>query len=156
VKVRAATAADADEVVRLAVMMFESMGMDASSAAWQDAARRHVEERLGRDVAIFVVDDPGDRRLAAVAAGTIVERLPTPFNPGARTGYVQWVCTEPAFRGRGLARELMAWLLGWFEAEGVTTIELHATEAAEPLYRSLGFDSSGPLALRRRPMTTDG
>lgn len=37
------------------------------------------------------------------------------------------------------------------EAENVAAIELHATSIAEPLHRSMGFDDTGPGALRRRP-----
>jgi len=47
----------------------------------------------------------------------------------------------------------MAALMSWYEAHGVPTVELHATAQADALYRSLGFDDSGPVALRRR-MTT--
>jgi hypothetical protein len=44
----------------------------------------------------------------------------------------------------------MAALLAWCEERGAKTIELHATPTGEPLYRSLGFDDTGPPALRRR------
>lgn len=148
---RPAEVEDAAEVVRLAAMMFESMGMDTSDPAWHEEGRRHVHERLGQDLAVFVVDHPlAPGRLVASAAGTVARRLPTPMNPSALAGYIQWVCTEPDFRGRGLARRVMAALMSWYEAHGVPTVELHATAQADALYRSLGFDDSGPVALRRR------
>ena len=157
IDVRMATADDAGEVVRLAAMMFASMGQDSTegedaAGGWRDAGRARFLERIGGDsLATFVVDDP-DRpgRLAASAAGSVVERLPAPLNPGGRAGYVQWVCTDPAFRGRGLGRLVMSALLDWYDRLGVGVVELHATAVAEGLYRSLGFDDSGPVALRRR------
>ncbi|MBV9283751.1 MAG: hypothetical protein JO176_04005 [Acidimicrobiia bacterium] len=32
------------------------MGVDASAMDWQEEGKRHLRERLGRDLAIFVVD----------------------------------------------------------------------------------------------------
>ena len=146
-----ATGSDAGEVVRLAAALFTSMDIDASGPEWQEAGRRHVEERIGTDMAAFVVDHPSvPGRLVASAAGTIAPRLPTPLNPAGVAGYVQWVCTDPEFRGQGLARSVMRALLDWYDDQGVPAVELHATPMAEALYIDLGFNDSGPRALRRR------
>jgi GNAT superfamily N-acetyltransferase len=148
---RPATPGDADEIVRLAQLMFASMGMDLADSTWEQSGRRHVCDRLGADLAVFVVDHRSrDGRLVASAAGTIARRLPTPLNADGRAGYVQWVCTDADQRGRGLGRRVMTALLGWYEANGVMAVELHATPMAEPMYRAMGFDHSGPPALRRR------
>ena len=150
VNARAATIDDADEVVRLAAVLFASMGADVSDPEWQAAARVQFTTRLGHDAMAFVVDHPSRAGLAASAAGTIATRLPTPFNPSARTGYVQWVATDADARRRGYARETMRALLDWYEEQGVPVVELHSTEVAEPLYRGMGFGDDGPVALRRR------
>ena len=142
---------DSLEVVRLARVMFDSMGIALPDTGWEGIGKAAFERRLGADLAAFVVDDPSQKgRLIASAAGTINERLPGPFIPGGIVGYVQWVCTDPAFRRQGLARRVMAALLDWYEARDVRTVELHATPMAEPLYVSLGFEDTGPRALRRR------
>jgi ribosomal protein S18 acetylase RimI-like enzyme len=88
--------------------------------------------------------------LAASGAGTISTRLPSPNNPTARVGYIQWVATDPDARRRGHAREVMAALLDWYDERQVVVVELHATTDGEPLYRSLGFGVEGGIALRRR------
>ena len=150
-EVRPATVSDAAELVRLAGVMFASMGMDVTGEQWLHNGRQHVEDRLGTDVAAFVVDDPdAPGRLLASAVGTVASRLPTPVNPSGRAGYVQWVCTDEAHRGRGLGRQVMTALLGWFDEQGVLAVELHSTEPAEGLYASLGFSDEGPRAMRRR------
>jgi GNAT superfamily N-acetyltransferase len=154
--VRAATADDAREVVRLGRLMFEAMGIDASGEEWQREGERHVRQRLGRDLAVFVAAHPEiPNRLVASAAGTIAARLPGPRNSAGRVGYVQWVSTEPDFRRRGLCRRLMESLLAWYGANEVDSVELHATPDGEPLYRSLGFSDGGARALRRsaRPLS---
>ena len=149
VEARFARLEEAGEVVRLARVMFESMGHDASDAEWQREGERHVQERLGADLAVLVVEHPDGGRLVSSAAGTVAHRLPVPRNPAGRAGYIQWVATEPAFRRRGLARLTMEALLAWFEAAGVPNVELHATADGEALYRSLGFGQSGGRPLRR-------
>jgi len=146
---RFARVEEAGEVVRLACVMFESMGYDYSGEEWQQEGERQVRERLGSDLAVLVVEHPDDGSLVSAAAGTVARRLPVPRNPAGRAGYVQWVATEPGFRRRGLARLTMEALLTWFEGAGVPNVELHATSDGEALYRSLGFGESGGRALRR-------
>ena len=147
---RPATTADVDEVVRLAGVMYASMGHDVTDPSWIDAAHRAFEQRLGDDLAVFVVDAPDRPGLAASGAGTIATRLPAPNNVRARVGYIQWIATDEDARRQGHARAVMDALLTWFDDEQVPVVELHATPDGEPLYRELGFDDKGPSALRRR------
>ena len=148
---RPARTGDGPEIVRLAAIMYGSMGMDLSDPTWEVEARRHVAERLGHDLAIFVVDHPRQAgRLVAAAAGTMAARLPAPINPSGVAGYVQWVCTDVEFRGRGLGRQVITNLLEWYESRGVAIVDLHASEMGERLYRSLGFDEGGQKAMRRQ------
>jgi GNAT superfamily N-acetyltransferase len=148
---RVATTADTSELLRLAAMMYESMGLDATGTDWRESANELLAERLGGDeVVVFVVDDPaGSRTLAACGGAAIIQRLPGPSTPSGRWGYVQWMATDPAYRRRGLAREIFASILAWLEARGVNNVELHATKAGEPLYRSFGFTEPISPELRR-------
>lgn len=152
---RLATPADAREVVRLAAMMYSSMGLDATGAEWRENAQKIMAERLGGDeVVVFVVDDPATPgALAASGGAAVIQRLPGPNTPTGRWGYVQWICTEPAYRRRGLARAVMTAIIDWLEARGVRNVELHATADGEPLYRSMGFADPHSPELRRIPPT---
>jgi GNAT superfamily N-acetyltransferase len=150
VRARAATETDVDEVVRLAASMYASIGQDVTKPDWHRAARDHFLSRLGRDLAVFVVDHPDRPGLAASAAGTVASRLPAPNNVEARVAYVQWVATDDDLRRRGYARAVMQALVDWYDGHAIPVIELHATPEGEPLYRELGFGADGPAALRRR------
>lgn len=149
---RFATESDTPEVIRLAGMMYESMGLDSRDPAWLSRADERFRECLGRDVQAVVVDDPdpSSGRLIASGAVVVAERLPTPHNPGGRVGYIQWIATEPHARRRGLATMLMRMLLDWCSEQDVPIVELHATPDGEPLYRSLGFGQEGGTAMRCR------
>jgi GNAT superfamily N-acetyltransferase len=147
---RTARLDDADEVLRLAAVMYASMGQDPTDPRWLDRARDQFTSRLGHDLGVFVVDHPDRDGLAASAAATITTRLSGPNNLSARAAYVQWVATDPDARSRGFGRAVMTALLHWCEDEDVVYVELHATEAGEPLYRDLGFTDAGLVALRHR------
>lgn len=150
---RLATPADAPEVVRLAAIMYASMGLDASGNEWRENATKMMTERLGGDeVVVFVVDDPETRgALAACGGAAVIQRLPGPNTLTGRWGYLQWICTEPRYRRRGLARAIVEAIIAWLEARGVHNVELHATPEGEPLYRSLGFGDPPSPELRRTP-----
>jgi ribosomal protein S18 acetylase RimI-like enzyme len=138
--VRPATPADAEELVRLAAVMFNSMGLDASAPEWQEAGRQMTRRRLGTgDMAACVVDGDEPGHLIAAGAVIVAERLPGPRNPTGRAGYIQWVATDAEYRRQGLGRHVLEGLLAWLAEQGVAVVELHATPDGETLYRSLGF-----------------
>jgi hypothetical protein len=75
--VRHADLDDADEVIRLAGLMYEAMGVDASGEAWCQTAADHLRRRLPDAVMVAVVDDPTrSGRLAATGAGVITAHCP--------------------------------------------------------------------------------
>ncbi|MGF1432497.1 GNAT family N-acetyltransferase [Kitasatospora sp. LaBMicrA B282] len=155
IEVRPARPADAPELVRLRLLMFEAMQGAARPGPWQATAEAVLRERLAdperTTMPAFVVDDPtAPGRLAACAVGTLEQRLPAPGHPEGLFGFVFNICTDPAHRRRGYARACTEALLDWFDAHRVTRIDLHATEGGEGLYRSLGFaEHSVPLSRTR-------
>ena len=150
---RAATADDVDEMMRLAIVMFESIGLDASGRDWTDAAPTVLVDGIRRGlVGAFVVDDPTrPGRLAASAAVVVEQRLPTPHGPDGRIGYVQWVCTDPRFRRQGLGRAVMGAIITWTRDRGVTRVELHTSPDGRALYEDLGFRPTSPSYRLHQP-----
>ena len=150
-RIRPATVDDTAEVIRLAALMYEAMGLDATGSAWRQAAATALASRLGGDAVVFVADDPGAAgRLVATGAGVIATRLPGPANPAARVGYIQWVSTDTRWRRLGLARLITSALIAWLRERDVRAIELHATPQAADLYHSLGFGPGANPGLRVR------
>ncbi|GAA3169456.1 MULTISPECIES: GNAT family N-acetyltransferase [Streptomyces] len=160
---RSAVPGDAAELVRLRRSMFAAMnGRDAPGPWERDAeamARRRLTDSPEAFVAYVVDGAPGAGapHLAACAVGTVEERLPAPGHPTGRFGFVFTVCTDERYRGRGYARAATRALLVRFAELGVTRVDLHATDAAEPLYRSLGFaPHSTALSLDVQAWRADG
>ncbi|KKK07636.1 GNAT family N-acetyltransferase [Micromonospora sp. HK10] len=151
VDARRATPEDATELVRLRGLMLAAMaGSDPEPGRWQDLARDNLREWLAGPepwLAAFVVDAPAGG-LAACAVGTIERRLGGPANPSGLCGYVFNVSTDPAHRRRGHSRACMTALLNWFRERGVRKIDLRASEAGRPLYRSLGFRETAEPTMR--------
>ncbi|NSC20392.1 GNAT family N-acetyltransferase [Streptomyces albus subsp. chlorinus] len=151
---RAATADDAEELVRLRRLMFASMNGKDEPGPWERDAVRMARRQLAQPeppLLAFVVDGDAAGRpphLAACAVGRIEERLPAPGHPTGRFGFVFNVCTGERYRGRGYARATTHALLAAFARGGVTRVDLHATPEAEAMYRSFGFaPHSIPLSL---------
>ena len=64
-------------------------------------------------------------------------------NYTGKQGYIENVFTLPAYRRKGVARQLMIALLEWVRTSQIAyEIELHPTQMAHSLYSSLGFESN--------------
>ncbi|MFE7561079.1 GNAT family N-acetyltransferase [Kitasatospora sp. NPDC057500] len=134
--VRPATAADAAELARMRAALLRK---STDGTAWQDRLRDHLRHGLadGAQMAAFVIDNPAGG-LASAALGTTHQALPSPRHDGL-TGHIHLVVTEPAFRRNGWGRLVTVALVHWLRQQGCAVINLHTTDDAEPLYRSLGF-----------------
>ncbi|SBT48431.1 GNAT family N-acetyltransferase [Micromonospora narathiwatensis] len=160
VDARRASHEDAAELVRLRGLMLAAVrGTEPGPGRWQDVARENLREWLAEPepwLAAFVVD-ASDGGLAACAVGTIERRLGSPHNPSGLVGYVFNVSTDPDHRRRGHSRSCLTALLDWFRDRDVRTVDLRASEAGLPLYRSLGFQVTHDPAMRLSlpPTTAD-
>ena len=154
--VRHARPEDAAEVVRLAELMYHSLGVahpDAVWERWRGRAEEVVRGSLGDRLTAVVVDDPAvPGRLLACGAAIIVGRLPNPSHADDRVAYIQWMSTDTAARRRGLGTAVLRGLLAWCAERGVDNVELHASPDGAALYRAAGFwEGSTGRAMRRRP-----
>ncbi|MFI9029396.1 GNAT family N-acetyltransferase [Streptomyces sp. NPDC053560] len=175
IEIRQAGPEDAEELVRLRRLMFAAMDGTDRPGDWEKEAVSIARQQLSGDQPVlgaFVIDadaaeaasdadgahrmngtagTPTGKRLAACAVGTVEQRLPAPQHPTGRFAFIFNVCTDAEYRGRGYARATTEALLEWLAGQGVSRIDLHATDEAEALYRSLGFaEHSTALSLDAR------
>ncbi|NMO16112.1 GNAT family N-acetyltransferase [Pyxidicoccus fallax] len=142
---------DIDEVIRLRRELMRQFGglTDANAAAWEEAARRHLLKALPEGRFHVWLAMAGTE---AVACSGLVpfERPPAASDLGGLEGYVLNMYTAPAWRGRGLARALLAELMAFAREAGMSKLWLHASEDGRPLYEKVGF-APEPTALEWKP-----
>jgi GNAT superfamily N-acetyltransferase len=138
-RIRRGTLADADPLVHHRIAMFTDMGVPLDSEALGQAFRGW----LGRTIPdgtyqAWVVEDRTDR-IVGGGGITVIPWPPGPRYLGDRLAFVYNVYTEPAHRGRGVARLVMAAIHDWCRAEGITSLALNASTFGKPLYDALGY-----------------
>ena len=142
------TLADLELHVGHRVAMFKDMdygddlGRSRMAATFQDRLRTWLSTGEVRGV---VAESEGQPIAGALLQ--LKEALPSPLSPSAVRGYLFNVYTDPAFRGRGLARRMTLSLLDVARAQGVGIVDLHASKDAETLYRSMGFEPTPEFRL---------
>jgi len=145
--VRRATVDDVETLVSHRIRMFEDMrvmSMPGANAIGLEAAfRTWLLELLpaGTYVAWVVEATAADGAAEIIAGGgaTLIAWPPGPWYPGHRLAFVYNVYTEPAHRGRGLARRVMEVIHEFCRAEGIGSLALNASTSGRPLYESLGY-----------------
>ena len=143
-RVRAATLADADVLVRHRLAMFTDMRVAFDAAALDARFRAWLGDTIaaGTYRAWLAETDRGD-----VGGGiTIIPWPPGPQYAGDRLAFVYNVYTDPSHRRRGLARRIMDVIHEWCRDAGITSMALNASRDGKPLYESMGYaESPSPM-----------
>lgn len=90
----------------------------------------------GRHAAFFALD--GDR-IIGTGGVSFYTVMPTYHNSTGRKAYLMNLYTDPAYRRRGIARQMVNLLLEECRARGISQVTLEATEMGRPLYEAMGF-----------------
>ena len=106
-------------------------------AAIQENLPGYFLDHLDRDLFIYVMRD--GQTIVSCAFLLIVEKPMSPAFINGKTGIVLNVYTLPSARRKGYATAIMNTLLAEAEEMELAVVELKATEAGYPLYRSVGF-----------------
>jgi GNAT superfamily N-acetyltransferase len=116
--------------------------MDGLTEEQEEQVRGKLEpyfaEHLDRDLIVAVAETPKNK-LVSTAFLILSYR---PANPSFITGKVGTllnVYTYPEYRGKGVATQVVSYLIDEAKKFDVSMIELTATPAGKPLYDKLGF-----------------
>jgi GNAT superfamily N-acetyltransferase len=91
----------------------------------------------------------GERVVAG--GGIVISPWPThPYDSECRKATILNMYTDPDYRRRGIARELMKTMIEWCRKEGFDSVSLHASEHGRPLYEALGFEPTNEMRLKLR------
>jgi GNAT superfamily N-acetyltransferase len=141
-RVRVATRADADAIVRHRIGMFVDMGVEMDTAAVGRAFRVWLDNALPTGEYRGWLIETGAGEIVAGGGITVLPWPPGPRYPGDRLAFVYNVYTEPEHRRRGLGRLVMETIHAWCRDAGITSLALNASDAGRPLYERLGYRTS--------------
>ena len=138
-RIRAATAADATQLLLLWALVFNEDDTDPVTT-WEKHARvwftRIVEDRTTAHFPVIEVD--GD--VVATAIGTLELGVPNPQCPRGRTVRLANVITLPVHRGRGYGTLLVRDVIEWARSIDADRIDLSATPDGQRIYEKAGFN----------------
>jgi GNAT superfamily N-acetyltransferase len=151
ITIREGTVTDIPEIVRQRRRMCEDMNytdeyaLSTMAALTADYLTKAIPEGSFRS---WLACDSG----RAVGGGAVVI-IPWPshaYDLDCRRVTILNVYTEPEYRRRGIARQIMETIIAWCKQEGFARVSLHASEHGRPLYESLGFVDSNEMRLNLR------
>lgn len=138
-RIRAATAADAAQLLLLWALVFDEA--DTSPATtWKQHAQewftRFVEDRTTARFPVIEVDG----EIVATAIGTLELGVPNPQCRRGRTVRLANVITLPEHRGRGYGTLLVRDVIGWARSIDADRVDLSATPDGQRIYEKVGFN----------------
>jgi GNAT superfamily N-acetyltransferase len=122
------------EVLRAVFRIPEAEPMSALRAENEAYYRTALAD--GSHIACFAEKDG---EIVGCGGVCLFRELPSPENPSGRCAYLMNVYTREAFRGAGVGRKIVSWLVGKAGERGITKIYLESSECAKSLYEGLGF-----------------
>ena len=128
---------DVEEFVEMRVVQLLEEGACESTdirPALKDYYARHLADST---FVSWLALDEG--RIVATSGISIVEKPPYFGCPTGKIGLVSSMYTDPAYRRRGIARDLLCRVIDEARVRGAGVVQITASDAGVPLYRSLGF-----------------
>ena len=151
ITIRPGTLADIPAIVHHRRRMCEDMGYsdDAALSAMVVATADYLKKAIREGTFRSWLACEGEQ----VVAGGAVVISPWPahaYEPECRRATILNIYTEPEYRRRGIARQLMEAIVAWCKEEGFARVTLHASDQGKPLYESLGFELNNEMRLNLR------
>ncbi len=138
-RIRAATAADAAQLLHLWALVFNEADTDPLMK-WRKHAQgwltRVVEDRTTVRLPVIEVDG----NVVATAIGTLELGVPNPQCLRGRTVRLANVITEPEHRGRGYGTLLVRDVIEWARSIDADRVDLSATPDGQRIYEKAGFE----------------
>lgn len=149
--IRAATADDIPEILRQRKLIYEDLGQGEPEALSRMVSTS--QEFLTQSIPAGSFRGWFATIENKVVAGGAVILVPWPshtYDGECRRANILNVYTYPEFRRRGIARQLMQFMIAWCRNQGLAMVYLHASPDGHSLYQSLGFEPTTEMRLKLR------
>ncbi len=112
----------------------------ADTAALARANRAYYERHLRENshTACFA-REKGTAGIVGCGGICYQEEMPSPDNTSGLCGYLMNIYTLPAYRGRGVGRKIVEFLIRDAQKRGTEKIYLESSDSGRRLYREMGF-----------------
>jgi GNAT superfamily N-acetyltransferase len=149
IRIRLATIDDVGLILHHRTAMFSDMGCqdEARLARMRASSEAFLHRGLVDGTYRGWLAATADSRVVAGGGVAIIPWSGSPEDPAPRRGWIQNVYTEPGFRHRGIARQIMETIVAWCRADGFHAVSLHASAFGRPLYESMGFRPTNEMRL---------
>ncbi len=138
---RKLTAEDLDPFIRMRIAQLREEGAREELdlvPALKDYYRRHLKD--GTFVSWLAVDG---EKIVGTSGMSFVEKPPYFSCPNGRIGLLSSMYTDPEYRRRGIARELLGRVLEEARAYGCGSVQITASDMGVLLYSDFGFQKNG-------------
>ena len=137
---RKLTAEDLDPFIRMRIAQLREEGATEQLdlvPALKDYYHRHLED--GTFVSWLAVDG---EKIVGTSGMSFVEKPPYFSCPSGRIGLLSSMYTDPAYRRRGIARELLGRVVEEARAYGCGSVQITASDMGVLLYSNFGFQKN--------------
>ncbi|MCI4350233.1 MAG: GNAT family N-acetyltransferase [Thermoplasmata archaeon] len=140
---RRAESKDESTLIEHRLAMWRDIGSYPEKAVAGHARpyRRWLRRMMKRGELVAYVLESRDGAIAASGAVQFVLDHPRPGHTD-RNGYLLSMYTDPAYRHRGLASQIVRAAIRECRRRGLSRITLHASPFGRSVYRALGFERS--------------
>ena len=138
---RKLTAEDLDPFIRMRITQLREESATEQIdlvPALKDYYRRHLKD--GTFVSWLAVDG---EKIVGTSGMSFVEKPPYFSCPSGRVGLLSSMYTDPAYRRRGIARELLERVVEEARAYGCGSVQITASDMGVLLYSAFGFQKNG-------------
>ena len=144
-----ATVADGELIARQRRSIFVDAGQaeDETMQAMMENFLTWVRPRLSDGSYVgWIVEEDG--RAVAGAGMWLIDFPPHWMDAEPVRAYLLNFYVDPAFRGRGLAYDLLTTAVEDARRRGIKVVSLHASKFGKPLYERNGFEPTNEMILR--------
>lgn len=131
---------DAEAILNLLVKMDEEDFEVNRDDEWKVRTFIFLQKGIEDQRACILIAKNMDGEIIGCCVGMTYGDYPEGWLQGEKSGYLRWLIVKPNYRNRGYGKELIEKLLTWFKEQNISTIQLHSSPKAKPLYKSFGFD----------------
>lgn len=141
IEIKRAEIADMERIMewRMAVL-HEVFDVPASQSMeeLEQANRRYYAAMLPLDkhIACFAC---AEGRIVGCGGICLYQEMPSPDNPSGQCAYLMNIYTCPEFRGHGVGKEVVQWLVRQAKERQITKIYLETSSTGRRLYEKAGF-----------------